>query len=148
VKRALQAFERLVISALIALMALLILVLVVELAWSLFHEVARNPVTLLEKGELLDLFGSFLLVLIAVELLETMKAYLDEHVVHAELVLEVALIAVARKIIILDVKGLPAPSVLAIAALVLVLAAAYWLEARRRKKLAARPDAKSERPPV
>ena len=130
-KRALEAFERLVISALIALMGALILVLVVELAWELVHDVARNPLTLLQNGELLDLFGSFVLVLIAVELLETMKVYLDEHVVHAELVLEAALIAIARKIIILDVKGLPAPSVVAIAAPVLVLAAAYWLEARR-----------------
>ncbi len=147
-KRALQLFERLVISALIALMAALILVLVVELAWSLVRDVAKAPLTLLENGELLDLFGYFLLVLIAVELLETMKAYLDEHVVHAELVLEVALIAIARKIIILDVKGLPAPSVFAVAALVLVLAAAYWLEARRRKKPGSRPDAQRERPPA
>lgn len=145
-KRTLKLFERAVITALIALMAALIVVLVVELVWTVFREVVARPLALLESGDLLDVFASFLIVLIALELLETMKAYLDEHVIHAELVLQVALIAVARKIIVLDVKDLAPPSVLAIAALVLALAAAYWLEGRRRRKLATLVDSRGERP--
>ncbi len=141
-KRAFKLFERTVITALIALMAALIVVLVVELVWTVFREVVARPLALLESGDLLDVFGSFLIVLIALELLETMKAYLDEHVIHAELVLQVALIAVARKIIVLDVKGLAPPTVLAIVA----LAAAYWLEGRRRRNFAALLDSRGERP--
>jgi uncharacterized membrane protein (DUF373 family) len=38
-------------------------------------------------------------MLIGIELLETIKAYLLEKVVHVEIVIEVALIAIARKVI-------------------------------------------------
>jgi hypothetical protein len=62
---------------------------------------------LLDITELLDLFGLFLLVLIGVELLDTLKAYIKDNVVHVEVVLTVAMIAIARKVIILDVKELP-----------------------------------------
>ena len=63
---------------------------------------SRSPS--LNSGHLLEYFGYVLLVLIGVELLDTIRAYLQEHVVHVEIVLEVALIAVARKIIILELK--------------------------------------------
>ena len=62
------------------------------------------PIILLEINELLEIFGFFLLVLIGVEILETIKAYLLEKVVHVEIVLEVALFAIARKVIILDLE--------------------------------------------
>ena len=47
-----------------------------------------------------EFVGFFLLVLIGIELLETIKAYLLTNVIHVEIVLEVALIAIARKVII------------------------------------------------
>jgi uncharacterized membrane protein (DUF373 family) len=84
---------------------------------------------------LLDIFGYFLLILIGVELLETIKAYLSEHVVHVEIVLEVALVAIARKVIILDVKELPSLTLIGIAAVIVALAAAYYLEKRGRLKI-------------
>ena len=68
-----------------------------------------------------------MVVLIAIELLDTIRAYLDEHVVHAEVVMEVALIAVARKIIILDIKEVTAPTIVGIAAIVLALSVGYYL---------------------
>ncbi len=58
---------------------------------------------------LIDVFGLFLNVLIALEILENITAYLRKHVVQAELVIVTALIAVSRKMIILDfdkTKGL------------------------------------------
>ncbi len=47
-----------------------------------------------------EIFGFFMLILIGIELLETIRAYLVENVVHVEVVIEVALIAIARKVII------------------------------------------------
>ena len=80
----------------------------------------------MEIGELLEIFGFFLLVLIGVELLETIKAYLLEKVVHVEIVLEVALIAIARKVIILDLEKYDSLTVLGIAGLILAVAAAFF----------------------
>jgi uncharacterized membrane protein (DUF373 family) len=49
-----------------------------------------------------------------------------------EVVLEVALIAVSRKVIILDVKEYSSLTILAIAALILALSVAFFLERRAR----------------
>jgi uncharacterized membrane protein (DUF373 family) len=51
-------------------------------------------------------------------------------VVHVEVVLMVALIAIARKVIILDLEKLPSLALLGIAALILTIAAAYFLVKR------------------
>lgn len=53
---------------------------------------------------LFKVFGLFLNVLIALEILENIAAYLKKHVIQVELVIVTSLIAVARKIIILDLE--------------------------------------------
>jgi uncharacterized membrane protein (DUF373 family) len=74
---------------------------------------------------LLKIFGMFLNVLIALELMENVTAYLREHVVQLELVIITALTAVARKIVIFDSKSEGDISGLAIA--VLSLSISYWI---------------------
>jgi uncharacterized membrane protein (DUF373 family) len=76
---------------------------------------------------LLDLFGVFLLVLIGIELLDTIKVYFKENVVHVEVVVLVAIIAIARKIVILKAEELPGETLLGIAAMLVALALTYYL---------------------
>lgn len=90
------------------------------------QDIFTEPVLLLEVEELLDIFSFFLLVLIGIELLETIKTYFDEHVVHAEIVLEVAMIAIARKVITLDYKDYPGLTLIGIAAIIVALAVAFF----------------------
>jgi uncharacterized membrane protein (DUF373 family) len=77
---------------------------------------------------LLEIFGYFLLVLIGEELIETLKAYLKKDVIHVRVVLEVALIAVARKVIIEEPNNLPSLTLFGIAALILALGIASYFE--------------------
>jgi len=130
--RYLKWFERLVVLALVAMMAVIILLSTVELAWIIIQDIITPPYVLPGITELLDIFGFFLLILIGIELLETIRAYLVEHIIHVEIVLEVALIAVARKVIILDVKEYPSLTILAIATLILALSVAFLIERRAR----------------
>jgi len=51
---------------------------------------------------LIEILGLFFKCLIALEILENITAYLRKHVVQVELVIVTSIIAVARKIIILD----------------------------------------------
>ena len=102
----------------------------IELGWIIAKDIFTPPVILLEIEELLEIFGFFLLILIGVELLETIKAYLNQGVVHVEVVLLVALIAIARKVIILDLKQLPSMAIFGIAALILCISIAYFLVKR------------------
>ena len=122
----LKKFEKAVTVTLVVLMAVVVLLATIELGWIIIKDIITPPVFLLEINELLDIFGLFLLVLIGVELLETIKAYLKENVVHFEVVLTVAMIAIARKVITLDVKDLPAMTLVGIAAIIVALAAAKY----------------------
>ena len=91
----LKKFERVIVYSLIVMMILTVSLTTIELGWIIIRDVITPPIILLEIEELLEIFGFFLLVLIGVELLETIKAYLTEKVVHVEIVIEVALIAIA-----------------------------------------------------
>jgi uncharacterized membrane protein (DUF373 family) len=134
--RFLKGFERAIVLVLIGLMMVLVLAATIELIVLIVGKLASPPILRVSVGELLDMFGFFLLILIGLELLETIKAYLSEHVVHVEIVLEVALIAIARKVIILDVKKTESLSLLGIALLIASLAGAYYLERKGRKRAA------------
>ena len=130
----LNSFERLIVGSLIFMMIVVILLSTFELGRILVLDIFTPPNYLLDINELLDVFGFFMLILIGVELLETIRGYLNEHVVHVEIVLEVALIAVARKVVIIDVKEYSSETLLAIAAIVLSLAGAYYLQNRVRNQ--------------
>jgi len=122
----LKKFERGIVRVLIALMMLVVLLATVELGWIIVRDIITPPIVLLEIEELLEIFGFFLLVLIGVELLETIKAYLVEQVIHVEIVLEVSLIAIARKVIILDLEKYSELTLVGMAALILAIAAAVY----------------------
>jgi len=81
----------------------------------------------------LEIFGYFLLVLIGVELLETLKAYLKKDVIHVRVVLEVALIAMARKVIIEEPNSVPGLALFGIATLILALGIAFYFERQAPK---------------
>ncbi len=126
----LKTFERAITSTLLGLMMIVVSLATLELTWIILQDIISPPVFLLGISELLDIFALFLLVLIGVELLETIKAYLKESVVHFDVVLSVAMIAIARKVIILDVKELPGMTLVGIAAIILALAAAKYFYRR------------------
>jgi uncharacterized membrane protein (DUF373 family) len=130
----LKKFEHAVIVSLISMMILVVLLSTVELGWIIIKDILTPPIILLDINELLEIFGFFLLVLIGVELLETIKAYLLEKVVHVEIVLEVALIAIARKVIILDLEKYDSLTVLGMAGLILAVAVAFYVVRRKINK--------------
>jgi uncharacterized membrane protein (DUF373 family) len=123
----LRKFEKIIILSLIAMMVLTVFLTTIELAWMLILDITTEPMFLLEIQELLDLFGLFLLVLIGIELIETLRTYLTDHEIHAEVVFTVALIAIGRKVIILDVKELPSLTLVGIAAIILAMSFGYFL---------------------
>ncbi len=125
-----ERFERLITRALLALIAVVVLLATVELAWLLGTDLLTPPLFLLEIGELQELFGQILLVLIGIELIHTMKLYIEDHSIHVEAVLAVALIAVARKIIVIEPKELGPGTLLAVGGVVLALAVAHYLVQR------------------
>lgn len=79
----LKLFEKIIVWTLLCLMMVAVLVSTIELAFTLFQELMKPPLFLLNIEEMLEVFGFFLMVLIGLELLESIKAYLEEDRVHA-----------------------------------------------------------------
>lgn len=129
----LRKFKQVVISSLTVMMAFVLLLSTIELGWIIVKDVITPPLFLLEINELLEVFGLFMLVLIGVELLETiMKTYLSGGTNHAEIVISVAIIAIARKVIILDVKEVPSLTLIGIGVIILALSIGYFLVRYKR----------------
>ncbi len=126
-----KKFERVIIMSLIVMMAAVVFLSALELGWIIIKDMITPPIVLLEIEELLEIFGIFLLVLIGIELLEMIKVYLVDNVVHVEVVFMVALIAVGRKVVVLDVKDLPSLTLIGIAAIILALSIGYYLVKRK-----------------
>jgi uncharacterized membrane protein (DUF373 family) len=134
-----KSFEKIIVRVLVVLMILVLLLSTVELAWVIIKDVITPPIFLLEIDELLEIFGLFMLVLIGIELLDTIaKTYMGESTDHAQIVIAVAIIAIARKVIILDVKELSGLALVGIAAIILALSLGYYLI--RQKPAAAKDD--------
>jgi len=129
-----EKFERLVVNSLMVMMALIVVFAAVELAWMMIKDIVAPPFDLLRISELLEIFGLFLLVLIGLELLGTIKTYIMRSVIHVEVVLTVALIAIARKVIILDVKKTSASTLMGIGVILISLSVGYYLLRRRRQE--------------
>jgi len=126
----LKKFERIIVTTLIVMMVVTILLATIELGWLIIKDIITPPIILLEIDELLDIFGLFLLVLLGIELVSTLKTYLTENEIHVEVVFAVALIAIGRKVIILDVKEISSLSLLGIAAIIISLSVGYFLVKR------------------
>ena len=128
-----EKFERVINVALLVMLAVVLLLATVDLGWIILRDILTPPVFLLDVDELLELFGAFLLVMIGLELLDTVKIYITQKTIHVEVVLLVGIIAIARKVVILEPKGMDALSLIGIAAIIFSLTLGYYFV-----KLAAR----------
>ncbi|MEG4273260.1 MULTISPECIES: phosphate-starvation-inducible PsiE family protein [unclassified Microcoleus] len=116
-----------VISKILSLaMIWVILLSVCDLLIFLAKELANHSDNLL-KDTLFVIFGLFLNVLIALEILENITAYLKKHVIQVELVIVTSLIAVSRKIIILDLEKKTAADLIGLATAIFALSISYLI---------------------
>jgi uncharacterized membrane protein (DUF373 family) len=134
-----EYFERTIVIALLAMLMSVVLWATVALAIAIGSSliarittgvtVDRSPLAdVVSRMHILhDVFGAFLLILIGLELMKTVVMYLSDHEMHVEVVFTVAMIAIARHAIDLDLKEMAGVEMLGMAALVITLSVAYYL---------------------
>jgi uncharacterized membrane protein (DUF373 family) len=111
----------------------LIGVIIVVAVWDLTKQVAflawRGFPRPLEHETFQAIFGQIMTVLIALEFKHSIIKVVAarESIIQVKTVLLIALLAVARKFIILDAKAFGALTIVALAAVVVALGAAHWL---------------------
>ena len=122
-----KIFEKVIVLGLLGMMMIAVFASCIELVFVLIEELLKPPLMRLNVDEMIQVFGFFLMVLIGLELLETIKAYLEENRVHAEVVFLVAIVAVSRKVIILDYKAIPTEILFGMSALIMLLGQGIFL---------------------
>ena len=124
--------EKYVSYALLGLMVVIVVFSTFEVGYEIFTNILEPPGFFLGISDLFVLFGLFLMVLIGLELMTAIRMYLEDHSIHAELMLLVAITAITRKVVILDAKAIDPITVFAIGFLVIALCVGYYLIRRTR----------------
>ncbi len=124
-------FEKLIYAVLMILLMVVLVITLVDLGLVLVDDLIMKTPMKLDTISFTSVMGVFLLVLIGVELLDTIKAYFIENTIHVEIVVLLAIIAVARKVILLEPSQLITfeygIELMGIGVIVLGLAASYYL---------------------
>lgn len=122
-------FERIIVLALLCLLMVVVIYatvgFLVVIAYTMIERI-ESPEMHLNMPILHEVFAGFLMILIGLELMKTIVMYLDEHVIHVEVVMSVAMIAIARHAIDVDYKTAPPLAMVGIGIVIIALAVGYY----------------------
>lgn len=121
------------IRVLAGLMVLVILWCIADVVLVLYEKLSTPPIMLLQLQDIFVVFAAFLAVLIAVEIFANIALYLRDDVIHVKLVVATALMAIARKVIVLDLSVIEPEYLYGIALVVVALAITYWMVSNRAR---------------
>lgn len=123
--------EKWIYAALMVMLVVVLLAAILDLIILVIEALLKLTPGVVNTHEMIALLGGFLLVLIGVELLDTIKAYFHENTIHVEIVVLLAIIAVARKVILIDPSGVTpfeyGFELMSIGVIVVGLSAGYFL---------------------
>lgn len=111
------------------LMAIIVAIAIIELGIVLYIDLfdPKDGVLFLEIDELFRIFGFFFIILIGFELIETVEMYFKDNIIHAEVVLLVSVIAVSRKVILLDLDKYNPLAIIGLGAIIIAIGGCYYL---------------------
>jgi len=139
-----EKFEQVVTLALTALISIVVITAVGGLALRVSELLIHGLLDPADHSQFQTVFGMILTVLIALEFNHSILGVLHrrDNIVQARTVVLIALLALARKFIILDAAATGPLTILGLAAAVLALGAVYWLvrEQDRRDQPVEIPD--------
>lgn len=125
---------KLAVKGLAILMVLVIYWGLIDVIYVLYKNLMAPPVFLLSISDIFKTFAAFLAVLIAIEIYQNIVLYLRSDVIPIKLVIATALMAIARKVIILDFATITPMYMFATAAIVLSLGITYYLVGKHHKE--------------
>src|ERR1700682_2532100 len=132
-----QRFEGAVAFVLTIVVALIILVALYRLSASVVAGLVLGVLDPLDPSAFQKVFGEVLTLLIALEFNHTLQYVVrrEQSIIQTKVVVLIALLAVARKFIVLDLSRVDAAELLGLAAITLALGIAYWLIRERDDRI-------------
>jgi uncharacterized membrane protein (DUF373 family) len=135
-ERVIRLSEIVVVAASSLLVILAILIAAATLSVLFARGVSRGLATIDSIDDLQvavqHVFAGVLLLVLGLELLETLKNYFTDFRIRIEVILMVTLIAIGRHVMLLDIEHTPGAVLLGSAALILALSVSFWLMRGRR----------------
>ncbi len=122
-----------VIRILAIMMMFVVVMCVADVGFVLYEKLTSPPLYFLNLNDIFAVFASFLAVLIAIEIFANITLYLRDDVIHIRLVVATALMAIARKVIVLDFTAIDPQYVYATGVVVLALGITYFLVAQKAR---------------
>ena len=129
-----ERFEQAVALILTGLIAIIIVVALVELSKEVLKTVVAGTMNPLDHRLFQTLFGEILTLLIALEFKHSILKVVarKESIIQVKTVLLIAMLAISRKFMIVDLDQVQnTNTIFALAAAVVALAIAYWLIRKR-----------------
>lgn len=118
---------KLSVRMLAILMVMVIFWGVADVVYVVYKQLLEPPFMLLSLSDIFKTFAAFLAVLIAIEIFQNIVLYLRTDIFPLKLVVATALMAMARKIIIIDFDDVLPMHVLSVGFVVLALGVTYYL---------------------
>ncbi len=138
-------FEHVVAAVLVVMISALIVAAMLSLALDVARLLAGGLDALKDAG-IEEIFGRIMTVLIALEFNLSIAQVLEHHghLVQVRTVVLVAILAVARKFIIIDLEAMSWEALIALAVVIAALGATYWVLAATVRKQQAGPGRHGE----
>ena len=118
---------RVAVKVLAVLMVFIIIFTIGDVVYVFYQRLQEPPLFLLDVSDIFQLFGTVMVVLIAIEIFINIRLYLGTNVLPIRLVVATALMAIARKVIVLDLEKFTPDYLVGISAVTLSLGITYWL---------------------
>ena len=119
--------EHILIWGIIIVMSFILILAFIDIIYVIKEKMMASPVFIINANGLMDLFSLFLVLLIGLELLDTIKTYLREDIIHVEFIILVSIIAIARKAIVWDFEKYSTEQLISLAIMMLALGITYFL---------------------
>lgn len=132
--RYINKFQTIIIKIIMVMMVFVILSAMLEIGWLLITDISNPPYFIIGVDKILDVFALFFLVIIGIELLETVKMIIIESSMNVDVIILVGITAVVRKILIVDLKNTDPLFLIGMGVLIIALAGTYYLVVNSEKE--------------
>ncbi len=123
----LQGITTIQLAIYMVLMLFLICIVIYSVYYYALHLIQMFNSTVFTGESMLYAFAFFLLILIGLELMDSIKSFITTHKVNVSIFITLALIAVCRKIIVIDLSESDFTELIGIGVVIFALASGYYL---------------------
>ncbi len=133
ISKAVGMFEKLIALVLALILGVIIILSTINLVKTVVTDLMAQPFLLFDVHNMLEFLSTLIYVVIAVELLSTVRVYFDEKVARLEIIFLIAVMALARHVIILNLEEVQGMTLLGMAAIIAALSLGYFFVRRVAK---------------